>query len=234
MKLSAPSSLSPSAMSRVAAPGSSVSGKGGGIRSELAAIFRVKAEKALYITSNDIIPHRGHVLHEALEVGHLLCQLVRLVALRERNRVTARGGGGAGEEGGKHLEGGRKEGGEKKGKEERVSQGSFIEDWGVVWVGLHCYERPAGGAILTLSTSSSILLVSGTSGALGTVTTIGFRVLPSVPIEAVLTTWGGVLGSAGDSNVGWPAVGMVGTPKLLSGWAWACGWAERWGGRLLE
>lgn len=47
-----------------------------------------------------------------------------------------------------------------------------------------------GGAILTLSTSSSILLVSGTSGALGTETSIGVRVLPSVPMEAVLTTWG--------------------------------------------
>jgi len=54
------------------------------------------------------------VLHEALEVGHLLCQLVGLVALRERNRVTARGGGGAGEEGGKHLEGGRKGGRRRK------------------------------------------------------------------------------------------------------------------------
>ena len=46
------------------------------------------------------------------------------------------------------------------------------------------------GAILTLSTSSNILLVSGTSGALGTVTGMGLRVLPSVPMEAVFTTWG--------------------------------------------
>ena len=46
--------------------------------------------------------------------------------------------------------------------------------------------------ILTLSTSSSILLVSGTSGALGTVTTTGVRVRPSVPMEAVLTTCGWV------------------------------------------
>lgn len=51
-------------------------------------------------------------------------------------------------------------------------------------------KATAGGAVLTLSTSSSILLVSGTSGALGTETSIGVRVLPSVPIEAVLTTWG--------------------------------------------
>lgn len=55
------------------------------------------------------------VLHQALQVGHLLGQLVRLVALRERNRVTAGGGGGTGGEGGKHLEGGE----EKRGKEER-------------------------------------------------------------------------------------------------------------------
>lgn len=52
------------------------------------------------------------------------------------------------------------------------------------------YEQPLGGAVLTLSTSSSILLVSGTSGALGTETSIGVRVLPSVPMEAVLTIWG--------------------------------------------
>lgn len=42
-------------------------------------------------------------------MGHLLGQLVGLVALRERNRVTARGRGGAGGEGGKHLEGGKEE-----------------------------------------------------------------------------------------------------------------------------
>lgn len=52
------------------------------------------------------------------------------------------------------------------------------------------YKQPVWGAVLTLSTSSSILLVSGTSGALGTVTTIGVRVLPSVPMEAVFTTCG--------------------------------------------
>lgn len=57
----------------------------------------------------------------------------------------------------------------------------------------------AGGAILTLSTSSSILLVSGTSGALGTETSIGVRVLPSVPMEAVLTTWGCVGGPESDT-----------------------------------
>lgn len=75
------------------------------------------------------------VLHQALEVGHLLGQLVRLVALRERNRVTARGGGGAGREGGKHLEIGREEkrGGERKGGEGQ--SGTFTEDGGVVWVG---------------------------------------------------------------------------------------------------
>lgn len=56
------------------------------------------------------------VLHQALQVGHLLCQLVWLVALRERNRVTAGGGGGTGGKGGKHLEGG---GEERRGKEER-------------------------------------------------------------------------------------------------------------------
>lgn len=59
---------------------------------------------------------------------------------------------------------------------------------------LQCYKQPPWGAILTLSTSSSILLVSGTSGALGTVTIIGVRVLPSVPMDAVLTTWGCVGG----------------------------------------
>lgn len=69
------------------------------------------------------------VLHQALEVGHLLGQLVGLVALGERNRVTAGGGGGAGGEGGKHLEGGKEEsrGKERRG-EERISQGSFTED----------------------------------------------------------------------------------------------------------
>lgn len=51
-------------------------------------------------------------------MGHLLGQLVRLVALRERNRVTAGGGGGTGGEGGKHLEEGRKRE-ERRGKEER-------------------------------------------------------------------------------------------------------------------
>lgn len=40
---------------------------------------------------------------------HLLGQLVGLVALRERNRVTARGGGGARGKGGKHLESGKEE-----------------------------------------------------------------------------------------------------------------------------
>lgn len=59
---------------------------------------------------------------------------------------------------------------------------------------LRYYELPPRGAILTLSTSSSILLVSGTSGALGTVTIIGVRVRPRVPMEAVLTTWGCVGG----------------------------------------
>lgn len=41
MKMSSPSSLSPSAMSDTPASGSSVAGKGGGFRSELAAIFAV-------------------------------------------------------------------------------------------------------------------------------------------------------------------------------------------------
>uniref|UniRef100_A0AAV2L776 Uncharacterized protein n=1 Tax=Knipowitschia caucasica TaxID=637954 RepID=A0AAV2L776_KNICA len=52
---------------------------------------------------------------------------------------------------------------------------------------------------LTLSTSSNIRLVSGTSGALGTVTIIGVRVRPRVPMEAVFTTWGwlGAPGGAG-------------------------------------
>lgn len=69
------------------------------------------------------------VLHQALEVGHLLGQLVGLVALRERNRVTAGGGGGAGGEGGKHLEGGKEERErEKRGEEDRVSQGSITAD----------------------------------------------------------------------------------------------------------
>lgn len=39
--MSSPSSLSPSAMSGSPAPGSSVAGKGGGFRSELAAMFPV-------------------------------------------------------------------------------------------------------------------------------------------------------------------------------------------------
>lgn len=99
------------------------------------------------------------VLHQALEVGHLLGQLVRLVALGERNRVTAGGGGGAGGEGGKHLEGERERereigggrGREKKRKErrKRVSQGFFTEDtggggWGVgvAWLGT---KRAGGG-----------------------------------------------------------------------------------------
>lgn len=74
------------------------------------------------------------VLHQALEVGHLLGQLIGLVALRERNRVTARGGGGTGREGGKHLEEGR----EEKRREER--RGGSVRDLsqmtgGVVWVG---------------------------------------------------------------------------------------------------
>lgn len=78
------------------------------------------------------------VLHQALEVGHLLGQLVGLVALRERNRVTARGRGRAGGQGGKHLEArrGGGEGREERGGEERVSQGSFAEERGrhMVWV----------------------------------------------------------------------------------------------------
>lgn len=40
---------------------------------------------------------------------------------------------------------------------------------------------------LTLSESSSILVVSCTSGALGTTTGIGGRLLPKVPMEAVFT-----------------------------------------------
>lgn len=56
------------------------------------------------------------VLHKALEVGHLLSQLVGLIALRERNRVTARGRRRAGGEGGKHLEEARVE---KRGKQRR-------------------------------------------------------------------------------------------------------------------
>ena len=43
-----------------------------------------------------------------------------------------------------------------------------------------------------------------------------------------------MLGRAGDSYDGWLEAGITGTAKLLSGWAWACGWAERCGGRLLE
>lgn len=53
-------------------------------------------------------------------MGHLLCQLIRLVALRERNRVTAGSKGGTGGEGGKDL---------GKG-EERVSL--FLEGVGVM------------------------------------------------------------------------------------------------------
>lgn len=81
------------------------------------------------------------VLHQALEVGHLLGQLVRLVALGERNRVTAGGGGGAGGEGGKHLEGERerrraREGEKRKERRKRVSQGIFRRGHGgVAWPG---------------------------------------------------------------------------------------------------
>lgn len=67
-------------------------------------------------------------------MGHLLSQLVRLVALRERNRVTAGGRGGAGREGGKHLEEGK---GRWRRKERR--RGSVRDllhrTGGVVWVG---------------------------------------------------------------------------------------------------
>lgn len=65
---------------------------------------------------------------------------------------------------------------------------------------LQYYKLPPRGDILTLSTSSSILLVSGTSGAFGTVTIIGVRVRPRVPIEAVFTTWGCVGGPEGHTN----------------------------------
>lgn len=76
------------------------------------------------------------VLHQALEVGHLLGQLVGLVALRERNRVTARGGGGAGREGGKHLEGGKEERrGEERGRGGEGQSGISQRTGGVVWVG---------------------------------------------------------------------------------------------------
>lgn len=87
------------------------------------------------------------VLHQALQVGHLLGQLVRLVALGERNRVTARGGGGAGGEGGKHLEGEREVGGQRRGsggqgeekRGRRGGRGSVRESLqrtrGGVWLG---------------------------------------------------------------------------------------------------
>lgn len=72
------------------------------------------------------------VLHQALEVGHLLGQLVRLVALGERNRVTAGGGGRAGGEGGKHLEGERerrraREGRKEEGEEEEGQSGNLSQ-----------------------------------------------------------------------------------------------------------
>lgn len=44
-----------------------------------------------------------------------------------------------------------------------------------------------GTKVLTLPASSCSLLLSETSGALGTMTGIGVLVLPNVPIEAVLT-----------------------------------------------
>lgn len=44
-----------------------------------------------------------------------------------------------------------------------------------------------GTKVLTLNASSCSLLLSETSGALGTMTGIGVLVLPNVPIEAVLT-----------------------------------------------
>lgn len=53
-------------------------------------------------------------------------------------------------------------------------------------------QEAAGSArVLTLSESSSILVVSCTSGALGTTTGMGGRVLPKVPIDAVFTEWTG-------------------------------------------
>lgn len=70
------------------------------------------------------------VLHQALEVGHLLGQLVRLVALRERNRVTARGRGGAGGKGGKHLEGGRKGRRRREGRKGEGQSGIFCRGQG--------------------------------------------------------------------------------------------------------
>lgn len=64
------------------------------------------------------------VFHQALEVRHLLGQLVGLVALRERNRVTAGGRGGTGGQGGKHLGVGEGREERRRGKEgEEVSQG---------------------------------------------------------------------------------------------------------------
>ncbi|MEQ2311524.1 hypothetical protein AMECASPLE_020947 [Ameca splendens] len=73
---------------------------------------------------------------------HLFSQLVGLVALRERNRVTARGRGGAGGKGGKHLEGGKEE---RKGEEERRERRSVwdpSERTGGRWMG---GLRRAGG-----------------------------------------------------------------------------------------
>lgn len=49
------------------------------------------------------------------------------------------------------------------------------------------FTRGGGPGVLTLSESSSILVVSCTSGALGTITGIGGRLLPRVPMEAVFT-----------------------------------------------
>lgn len=51
------------------------------------------------------------------------------------------------------------------------------------------WPQAAAGSVrvLTLSESSSILVVSCTSGALGTTTGMGGRVLPKVPIDAVFT-----------------------------------------------
>lgn len=77
------------------------------------------------------------VFHQALKVRHLLGQLVRLVALRERNRVTARGWGGAGGEGGKHLEVGKEE---REGEERTGGRGGQSgihqrQQEGAGWVG---------------------------------------------------------------------------------------------------
>lgn len=73
---------------------------------------------------------------------------------------------------------------------------------------------PARQGVPTLSESSSMRVVSCTSGALGTTTGMGGRVLPRVPMDAVFTActaWpGAAVGTRGHGDTV-----RLGTPPLL-------------------